>query len=340
MPVSERAAAPSSASPSLELDPRLRDLVEKKVSLKRNVASLAAELKDARNKFASQEQLFAQESETRKVAQSKARSMEEEVSKLQKCLEDKDEQLRASPCSTEEYLHELDDLKSQLSITKATAEASAASAKLAQLQCLSLLQNHDKHTSLNEYEFRVNKVGEQLDHLQKYLEGRELSQRQLKDVVLRTETEIMGANAKVRADKDNEPLRVLSGISPGNIEYINEHLNAKEDDIASLGDDVRVLFAHWKNKIKELKSQLEKHRRTDQDLKKKVLKLEFCVQESRSQMRKLQRTGERRDKALKELRSQVNQPRGSGDKQNFWENSGFKLITSMSMLALVMLSRR
>lgn len=155
-----------------------------------------------------------------------------------------------------QYLHELDDLKSQLSITKATAEASAASAKLAQLQCLSLLQNHDKHTSLNEYEFRVNKVGEQLDHLQKYLEGRELSQRQLKDVVLRTETEIMGANAKVRADKDNEPLRVLSGISPGNIEYINEHLNAKEDDIASLGDDVRVLFAHWKNKIKELKSQV------------------------------------------------------------------------------------
>ena len=35
--------------------------------------------------------------------------------------------------------------------------------------------------------------------------------------------------------------------------------------------------------------QLEKHRRTDQELKKRVLKLEFCLQESQSQMRKLKR---------------------------------------------------
>lgn len=35
--------------------------------------------------------------------------------------------------------------------------------------------------------------------------------------------------------------------------------------------------------------QLEKQRRTDQELKKKVLKLEFCLQEARSQTRKLQR---------------------------------------------------
>lgn len=35
--------------------------------------------------------------------------------------------------------------------------------------------------------------------------------------------------------------------------------------------------------------QLEKQRRTDQELKKRVLKLEFCLQEARSQTRKLQR---------------------------------------------------
>lgn len=34
---------------------------------------------------------------------------------------------------------------------------------------------------------------------------------------------------------------------------------------------------------------MEKQRRTDQELKKKVLKLEFCLQEARSQTRKLQR---------------------------------------------------
>lgn len=37
------------------------------------------------------------------------------------------------------------------------------------------------------------------------------------------------------------------------------------------------------------KTQLEKQRRADQDLKKRVLKLEFCLQEARSQTRKLQR---------------------------------------------------
>ena len=37
------------------------------------------------------------------------------------------------------------------------------------------------------------------------------------------------------------------------------------------------------------KTQLEKQRRADQELKKRVLKLEFCLQEARSQTRKLQR---------------------------------------------------
>lgn len=39
----------------------------------------------------------------------------------------------------------------------------------------------------------------------------------------------------------------------------------------------------------DFKTQLEKQRRADQDLKKRVLKLEFCLQEARSQTRKLQR---------------------------------------------------
>lgn len=67
MPVSESTAIPSSLSSSLELDPLLRDLVEKKLSLKRNVISMANALKDARNRLASQELLLAQELEARKV---------------------------------------------------------------------------------------------------------------------------------------------------------------------------------------------------------------------------------------------------------------------------------
>lgn len=100
MSVSEKAVRSCSASSS-DLDPLLKDLTEKKLSFRRNVASLASELKDVRNKLASQEQLFTRESQTRKVAETKARTMEEEVSKLQKCLLDKDEQLLATIGSTE-----------------------------------------------------------------------------------------------------------------------------------------------------------------------------------------------------------------------------------------------
>lgn len=67
MPVSESTAIPSSLSYSLELDPLLRDLVEKKLSLKRNVTAMATELKDSRNRLASKELLLAQELEARKV---------------------------------------------------------------------------------------------------------------------------------------------------------------------------------------------------------------------------------------------------------------------------------
>ena len=129
MAVSEKTRPCSSSS--LGLDPLLKDLTEKKLSFRRNVASLASELKDVRHKLASQEQLFTRESQTREVskflllgnfylqhglqsykfdltrertlqvAETKARSMEEEVSKLQKCLLDKDEQLNATRGITE-----------------------------------------------------------------------------------------------------------------------------------------------------------------------------------------------------------------------------------------------
>ncbi|EMS68086.1 hypothetical protein TRIUR3_19439 [Triticum urartu] len=347
MAVSEKAVRPCSSSSS-GLDPLLKDLTEKKLRFRRNVASLASELKDVRHKLASQEQLFTRESQTREhglqsykfgltrertlqVAETKARSMEEE------------------------YLDDLDDLKSRLSVTQATAEASAASAMSAQAQCLSLLKElNEKDRSLKEHELRVNKLGEQLGLLQKDLEARELSQRQLKDEVLRIETDIMGAVSRAGSSKDNELLKVLSDVSPRNIENIGKHLNTKDTEIARLRDEIRILSAHWTNKTKELESQtlfslqfssLEKQRRTDQELKKRVLKLEFCLQESRSQIRKLQRLGEKRDKQLKELKDQMamkqpDGPRRDEGKKPFWENDTFKFVAGMSMLVVMVLAKR
>ncbi|XP_077240504.1 nuclear envelope-associated protein 2-like isoform X2 [Tasmannia lanceolata] len=271
--------------------------------------------------------------------------MEEEVCRLQKNLEERNESLQVSTSSAEQYLKELDNIRSQLSVIQATANASAASAQSAQLQCSALLRELDeKNTSLNEHEERVNMLGEQLDLLQKDLQAKETSQKQPKDEVLRIEQDIMQAVAKAGYSKDGELRRILEVVSPKNFEKINKHLSAKDEEIARLRDEIRVMSAHWKLKTKELESQLEKHQRADLELKKRVMKLEFCLQEARSQTRKLQRVGERREKALKELREQLATKKQSEDesinKQNFWESSGFKIVVSMSMLILVVFSKR
>ncbi|XP_058215595.1 nuclear envelope-associated protein 2-like isoform X2 [Rhododendron vialii] len=328
-----------------EVDPLLKDLSEKKQNFRRNVVSLAAELKDVRGRLASQEQTFARETLTRQASEAKAKNMEEEISRLHKSLEERNGQVQASASTAEKHLRELDDMRSQLSATKATADASAASAQSAQLQCLALLKELDeKNTSLKEHEVRVNRLGEQLDLLQKDLQVREFSQKQLKDDVLRIEHDIMQAIAKAGASKDCELRKILDEISPKNFENINKLLTVKDEEIAKLRDELRIMSAHWKIKTKELESQLEKHKRADQELKKRVLKLEFCLQEARAQTRKLQRMGERRDKALKELRDQLATKQHGGDwgseKQNFWESSGFKVVVSMSMLILVLFSKR
>lgn len=52
--------------------------------------------------------------------------------------------------------------------------------------------------------------------------------------------------------------------------------------------------------------------------------------------------GERRDKAIKELKEQLAEKYDKSvdaEKQNFWETSGFKVIASMSMLILVVFAK-
>ncbi|XP_028219849.1 nuclear envelope-associated protein 2-like isoform X1 [Glycine soja] len=379
--MSEKPSSSLTSIAAREADPVLQDLNEKKQSFRRNVVSLAVELKELRSRLASQEQSYAKETLTRQEAETNAKNMELQIGRLQKNLEEKNEQLQASTSSAEKYLKELDELRTQLVATRATADASAASAQSAQLQCLELVKELDeKNGSLREHEDRVLRLGEQLDNLQKDLQARESSQKQLKDEVLRIEHDIMEALAKAGENKNCELRKILDEVSPKNFEKMNKLLGVKDEEIAKLKDEIKIMSAQWKLKTRELesqvklswfagvilihlfsafmsflevigscicfKSQLEKQRRADQELKKKVLKLEFCLQEARSQTRKLQRMGERRDKAIKELRDQLaaKQQRevGYGDRQNqnFWDTSGFKIVVSMSMLILVVFSRR
>lgn len=77
MSVSEKSSAASSSSSALtsssssssvrDIDPLLKDLNEKKQSFRKNVVSLAAELKEVRGRLASQEQSFAKETLNRKA---------------------------------------------------------------------------------------------------------------------------------------------------------------------------------------------------------------------------------------------------------------------------------
>ncbi|CAH8367649.1 unnamed protein product, partial [Eruca vesicaria subsp. sativa] len=245
----------------------------------------------------------------------------------------------------EQFLEEVEDLRSQLALTKETAETSAASAQSAQLQCTGLAEQLDDKTRLlREHEDRVTQLGHQLDSLQSDLRTRECSQKQLRDEVIRIEREITEAVAKSGKDTECELRKLVEEVSPKNFERMNKLLGVKDEEIAKLKDEIRLMSGHWKLKTKELESQLEKQRRTDQELRKKVLKLEFCLQEARSQTRKLQRMGEKRDKAIKELREQVTGKQlnesVSGEKQNFWDTSGFKIVVSMSMLILVVVSKR
>ncbi|KAJ8572752.1 hypothetical protein K7X08_009263 [Anisodus acutangulus] len=347
MSMEERPLSSSSTSSTTScyvVDPLLKDLNEKKQNFRRNVVSLAAELKEVRSRLACQEQSFVRETLTRQEAESKAKKMEEEINKLQKNLEVKNGELQVSALNTEKYVKQLDDLTSQLSATQATADASAASAQSAQLQCFTLVKELDeKNSSLKEHEVRVNKLGEQLDLLQKDLQARESSLRQLKDEVVRIEHDIMQSLAKSGANKDCELRKILDEVSPKNIEKMNKLLTNKDEEITILRDEIRIMSAHWKLKTKELESQLEKHRRADQELKKRIMKLEFCLQEARTQTRKLKRMGEWRDKAIKELRDQLATKQvgtSSNNNQNFWDTSGFKIVVSMSMLVLVLFSKR
>lgn len=154
-------------------------------------------------------------------------------------------------------LKELDAVRSQLASTQATADASTASAQSAQLQCLALLKELDeKNFSLKEHEERVTRLGEQLDNLQKDLQARESSQKQLKDEVMRIEHDIMQAISKTGANKDCELRKILDEVSPKNIEKMNRLLVVKDEEIGKLRDEIRVMSAHWKMKTKELESQV------------------------------------------------------------------------------------
>lgn len=114
-------------------------------------------------------------------------------------------------------------------------------------------QLDDKTRLLREHEDRVTQLGHQLDNLQRDLKTRECSQKQLRDEVTRIEREI----AKSGKDTECELRRLVEEVSPKNLERVNMLLGAKDEEIAKLKDEIRLMTGHWKLKAKELESQVQ-----------------------------------------------------------------------------------
>ncbi|RWR94421.1 myosin heavy chain, cardiac muscle isoform [Cinnamomum micranthum f. kanehirae] len=327
-----------------EVDPLLKDLREKKLNFQRNVIALVSELEEVRGQLALQEESLATETQNRKVAEMKVRRMEDEICQLQKSLEERNEQVQESASIAKQYLNELDKLRPQLSLTQATSEASATSTHYVKAQCLDLLISLDeKIRFLEEHENQVNRLTEKLDLLQMDLQVKEVSQIQLKDEVLRIGHEIMHEIMKSGANHDYELKKIFEMIFSKNFEKVNKQLSTMVEEIATLRDEIKDMTDCWITRTKELELELGRHQKSEKELKKRVLKLEFCLQEAHIQMWKLQRMGERGDKALMELRDQLADKQESGGeglyKQNFWEGPSFKIAISVSVLVLVVFLR-
>ena len=152
---------------------------------------------------------------------------------------------------------DLVDVRSRLTKTKALAEASAASAQSAESQCCSLLQELDKKNKLlEEQESRVTTLGQQLEELQHDLISREVSQRQMKEEIMRIEQEISFAVAKAGTDKDCELQKVLNEVSTKNFENLSKHLSAKDEEIARLKEEIKIISTQWKLKTQDLEVQV------------------------------------------------------------------------------------
>ena len=156
-----------------------------------------------------------------------------------------------------QYLGELDDLRTELTMTKVMADASAASAQLAQMECSALARDLDeKNNSIKQLENRVKRLAEQLDKLQEDLQVRESSQKKLKDEVRRVQHDIMQTVVKAGVRKDLELRQALSEDSLKNFEEINRLLSQKDQEIAKMRDEIKALSVHWKLETQELETQV------------------------------------------------------------------------------------
>ncbi|MCO5563965.1 hypothetical protein L7F22_017618 [Adiantum nelumboides] len=323
----------------------LHDLYQKKQNLRRiasEVGTMATELRDMRTRMASQESSLEQETSRREAAEAKAKTLEWELEHLKNSLEEKTAHMTSTASVAEQYLRELVDVRVKLGSAQEAAEANATAAALAESQCATLVKEIElKSEALQEHDAHAAEMSQQLADVQQELRAREISQKHLKDEVERLENEVKVAVSRVVSNKELDQKNALEELSFKNAEQLSKLMNAKDDEIGRMREEIRLLSAQVRLKAQDLESQVEKHRTSDQELKKRMLKLEFWLQEARTQTRKYQKIAEKREKEIKDLRAQlVSNTSPEGGVQSVWNNQRLKVLMSVSVVLLALFAKR
>ena len=78
----------------------------------------------------------------------------------------------------------------------------------------------------------------------------------MKEEIMRIEQEISFAVAKAGTDKDCELQKVLNEVSTKNFENLSKHLSAKDEEIARLKEEIKIISTQWKLKTQDLEVQV------------------------------------------------------------------------------------
>ncbi|KAJ7237700.1 hypothetical protein O6H91_Y444700 [Diphasiastrum complanatum] len=270
----------------------LQDIQEKKKNLRQiasEVGIMAAELQDVRKRMAAQESALVLETSKREMAELNARNVERQLEQLHKSLDEKNIQAQNSALVAEQYLKELVDARGQLADAQALVDSKSESALSAQFQLNLSKELEEKALLVHERDREIVVLKQQLSKLRQDLHQSESSQKELRGEVERLQAEVQVAIGKANPYSSSTVEKFLGEVSSRSAEQFAVHLNAKNEEITRLKEEVKLVSAQLNFKALELKAQVEKHRRADQELKKRVAKLEVSLQEARSQARKLRR---------------------------------------------------
>ncbi|KAJ7559948.1 hypothetical protein O6H91_04G108000 [Diphasiastrum complanatum] len=237
----------------------LQDIQEKKKNLRQiasEVGIMAAELQDVRKRMAAQESALVLETSKREMAELNARNVERQLEQLHKSLDEKNIQAQNSALVAEQYLKELVDARGQLADAQALVDSKSESALSAQFQLNLSKELEEKALLVHERDREIVVLKQQLSKLRQDLHQSESSQKELRGEVERLQAEVQVAIGKANPYSSSTVEKFLGEVSSRSAEQFAVHLNAKNEEITRLKEEVKLVSAQLNFKALELKAQV------------------------------------------------------------------------------------